>query len=102
VIGRSVNSESIIPLKRRREIVCSGGSVGAKEGDKVCSREVYGSKGFYKFGGAVNRLRDNEIGSWCDRLWTSNKEWNLRRAWTDAKTEGSSELNTIQIMLVEH
>ena len=95
-------SESIIPLKRRGEIVCSRGSVGGKEGDKLCRREVYYSKGLNKFVGGVDWLRDNKIGSWLFRVWTSNNEIDLRCAWADGKTEGTSELNTIQIMLVEY
>ena len=75
--------------------------MGGKECDKLCRREIYHSKGSYKFIGCVDWLRDDKIGSSFDRWWTSNREFNLRRAWTEGKTEGSSELNTIQIMLVE-
>ena len=76
--------------------------MGGKEGDKLSRREVYHSKGSYKFIGCVDWLRDDKIGSSFDRLWTSSNEFNLRRAWTDAKTEGTGELNTIQKMLVEY
>jgi hypothetical protein len=82
-------------LKRRGEIVCSGGRVGGKEGDKLCRREVYCSKRSDKFGRGVNWLRDDKIGSWSFRWWTTNNEFNLRSALTNAKTEGTSQLNTI-------
>ena len=97
----SVNSECI-PRKRRGEIVCSGSRVRGKEGDKLCRREVYYSKRIYKFGGGVNWLRDNKIWSWSFREWTSNNEFNLRCALTNAKTECTGQLNTIHIMLVGH
>ena len=97
----SVNSESI-PWKRRGEIVCSGSRVRGKEGDKLCRREVYCSKRIYKFGGCVNWLRDNKIWSWSFWEWTSNRELNLWRPLTNGKTEGTSELNTIRIILVEY
>jgi hypothetical protein len=100
--GCSVNSKNIIPLKRYGEIVCSRGSVGGKEGDKLCRREVYYSKCSNKFIGGVNWLRDDKIGSWFFRVWTSDNKIDLRCALADGKTEGTSELNTIQIMLVEY
>ena len=99
--GCSVNRKSI-PCKRRGEIVCSGGRVGGKEGDKLCRREVYCSKGSYKFVGGVNWLGDDKVGSWFFRFWTSNNEFDLRRARTEGKTEGTSELDTIDIVLVEY
>jgi hypothetical protein len=98
--GWSVNSESI-PFKRRGEIVYSGSSVGGKESDKLCRREAYCTKGIYEFVGGVNRLGDDKRGSWSLRMWTSNNEWNRRPALTDGKTEGTNELNTIHMMLVE-
>ena len=94
--------ESIIPFKRKSEIVCSSGRVGGKEGDKLCRRKVYHSKGSNKFVGGVNWLRDDKIGSWFDRSWASNNEWNLRCTLAEGKTEGTSELDTIEIMLVEY
>ena len=96
-----VSSENV-PNKRRCKIVCSCGGVGGKEGDKLCRREVHYSKRIYKFGGGVNRLRDDKIWSWSFRWWTSNREFNLRRAWTNAKTECTSKLNTVRIILVEY
>ena len=76
--------------------------MGGKEGDKLFMRVVFHSKGCNKFVGGVNWLRDDKIGSWPERCWTSNGELNPRRACTEGKTEGTSELNTIQIILVEH
>jgi hypothetical protein len=76
--------------------------VGGKEGDNLLRREAYISKGSYNLVGGVSRLRDDKIGSWSFRWWTSNIEFNLRCAWTDGKTKGTNELNTIQIMLVEY
>ena len=76
--------------------------MGGKEGDKLCRREVYCCKRIYKFGGGVNWLRDYKIGSRSSWKWTSNSEFNPRRALTNAKTECASQLNAIRIMSVEY
>ena len=99
--GCLVNNASI-PCKRRGEIVCSSGSVGGKEGDKFCRREVYHSEGSNKFVGGVNWLRHNKIGSRLFWWWTSNNEWNPGCTRTDGKTEGTSKLNAIKKMLAEY
>ena len=76
--------------------------MGGKEGNKLIGRKACLSKSSYEFVGGVNWLRNDKIGSWFDRSGTSNREFNLRRAWTDGKTEGTSELDTIDILLVEY
>ena len=76
--------------------------MGGKKCDKLCRREAHYRKRIYKLGGGVSRLRDDKIRSWCSRWWTSNREFNLWRPFTNAKTEGTSELNTIHLMLVEY
>ena len=77
--------------------VCDARRAINSSGEKPTS-----AKAVKEFVGGVNRLRDDKIGGWYFRLWTSNNEFDLRRAWTDCKTEGSSELNTVRIMLFEH
>ena len=84
---------------RGREIIYSGNSVRRKEGDKLSWSEAYCIKGIQKLVSGINWLRNDEGGRWTFRLWTSDRELSLRRSWTDAKTKGTSKLNTIAIML---
>ena len=76
--------------------------MGGKEGNKLIRREACLSKSSYEFVGGVNWLRDDKVGSRTERCWSSNIEFDLRSAWTDGKTEGTGELNTIHIRLVEY